>query len=366
MEILSWYWFQTSQRKEVIKCIEEDENLNLDPVGFSRVVEDANVVVLLVVADLLESDTGSKMMCKNPYMKGSLAFGCGQCNPCRFNRRRLWTHRIVLESYCHAHNSFATLTYSDENVPYGLSDIRSKKVAYGHLDKSHCQKFLKRLRKNTGTPIRYYYVGEYGDEKMRPHYHFALFGFPPCWYPELNQKQRVSCKCPPCSMLRKSWGLGNTSNDYLTHDSAQYVAGYVTKKMTKKDDPRLGGRPPEFGQPSLNPGIGANYLTEIPNDLKGYLPNDDVPKALQHGKKLLPLGRYLTSKLRSYYGLEETGAPEGWKEEKFEEMRELYRSYGIDPKNALQDPKIILQEAYKQKILNLESKMKIFSKKGKI
>lgn len=73
------------------------------------------------------------MLCKNPYMKGVLAFGCGQCNPCRINRRRLWTHRIMLESLKHGDSSFVTLTY--ETLP---SD--------GSLVPKDLQNFMKYLR----------------------------------------------------------------------------------------------------------------------------------------------------------------------------------------------------------------------------
>lgn len=306
------------------------------------------------------------MLCKNPYMNGSSPFGCGQCNPCRFNNRRLKTHRMVLESQLHDYSSFATLTYTDENVPYGYSDVVTKKVVYGHLLRSDYQKFLKRLRKNYDAPIRYFACGEYGEEKFRPHFHFALFGFPPCYYPELNQHQRKKCKCPPCDLIRKSWSKGDTSNDYLTHESAQYIAGYVTKKMTKKTDPRLGGRPPEFGQPSLKPGLGADFVKHIPQLLNGYLPEGDVPQALQHGKKTLPLGRYLTRKLREAYGLQETGAPEGWQAQKLEEVFTVFENSIKDPRNRSKSLKQMLLQENKQKVLNLEAKLKIFSKKGSI
>ena len=50
-------------------------------------------------------------------MKDAVPFGCGQCLPCRVNKRRLWTNRIMLESMCHDDNAFVTLTYNDDNIP---------------------------------------------------------------------------------------------------------------------------------------------------------------------------------------------------------------------------------------------------------
>ena len=101
------------------------------------------------------------MLCRKPYVGPAGAFPCGQCLPCRLNRRRTWTHRIMLEAMCHGDNAFVTLTYEDDNV-------RS-------LVPKDPQDWLKRIRKAVEPlRLRYYLVGEYGDISERPHYHVAL------------------------------------------------------------------------------------------------------------------------------------------------------------------------------------------------
>lgn len=90
----------------------------------------------------------------------------------------------------------------------------------------------------------------------------------------------------------------------LTDKSAQYIAGYVTKKMTRSDDPRLQGRLPEFARMSLRPGIGATAMWNVASELMRYNLEEarDVPLALRSGGKIAPIGRYLRGKVREMVG----------------------------------------------------------------
>lgn len=280
------------------------------------------------------------MLCKKPYLRSaSQPYGCGQCLPCRYNKRRLWTNRLLLEGLSHSDSAFVTLTYDDEHLPKG-----------GTLVKAHYQKWLKSLRKF--TELRYYVVGEYGDQTFRPHYHAAIYGIPA--YSELFQK---------------CWPHGNVHVGDLTPDSAQYIVGYVVKKMTKKDDPRLGSRIPEFGQPSLKPGIGALAVPGIADVLtsehgvNSIVANGDVPLALRYGNKNLPLGRYLRRKIREQLG-HDPATPQETLLQVQSEMCSLLASELQKPENKSKSIKAILVDLNRQKVINLESRMKIFSKKG--
>lgn len=223
---------------------------------------------------------------------------CRKCISCRINERRLWTHRIILENMLHPSSVFCTLTYDDDHLP-------ESKELIGVLKPDDTKNFLKRLRKVAPNgKIRYYLAGEYGDQTMRPHYHLILFNFPLCAWGGTRHSvnNRRGC-CASCDLIRSAWGKGAVELGDVTPESAQYTAGYTVKKMTREDDLRLqrgnSFLPPEFSRKSLKPGLGAGmmpYIADIPfiMDMGG----DDVPSSLRHGKKILPLGRYLKGKLR--------------------------------------------------------------------
>lgn len=215
-------------------------------------------------------------------------YGCGQCMPCRLNRRRLWTSRLMLESCLHEASFFATLTYDKEHVPHD-----------GSVSPRDASLFLKRLRAFVSPrKVRFYCVGEYGEIGGRPHYHFALFG--------LRDE----------SAIREVWKLGYCHTGLLEEASAAYIAGYVTKRMTSLDDPRLKGRHPEFARMSLRPGIGAGAMLEVARALftkdgsMSVARDGDVASVVRADKSKWPLGRYLRSKLREEMGMD-SGMPVG-------------------------------------------------------
>lgn len=281
------------------------------------------------------------MLCRKPFVRGASAFGCGQCMPCRFNRRRVWTHRLMIEALVHPSASFVTLTY--EEVPDG-----------GSLVPKDLQLWLKRFREVRG-PCRYYAVGEYGDQTERPHYHLALFGH------DRECTEDVS----------RTWGKGHVYVGTLTFHSAQYIAGYVTKKLTKRDDPRLGGRYPEFARMSLRPGIGAYGAVDIAKALQSKAGWDeierfgDVPASLLVGRKSWPLGRYIRMKIRDAMEWEENGQPEAAAIKQNAEMLALYADYLANAESPL-GIRDMINRRDSQKILNMETRQKIFAQKGKV
>lgn len=109
------------------------------------------------------------MMCERPiHIEGRGMVPCGACLPCLQNRRNAWTMRLQSERKDALTSYFVTLTYNEDNYP---SD--------GKVVASDVQNYLKALRfAETGrgkSIIKYFCVAEYGDIRLRPHYHLIIF-----------------------------------------------------------------------------------------------------------------------------------------------------------------------------------------------
>ncbi len=250
---------------------------------------------------------------------------------------------MMLEAVAHHTASFVTLTYAEMPTD-------------GSLHPAHLKDFLKRLRANleyAGKPgIRYYAVGEYGDISFRPHYHLALFG------------------CDEKAEVEKAWQKGIVDVGSLTMESAQYVAGYVTKKMSRFDDPRLQGKYPEFARMSLRPGIGAVSITQVADALRNKFGWDsivdtgDVPNVLKHGRRNLPLGRYMRRKLREALDFQNLGQSEESAYNASAEMLVVYQNYIIEQEakgNKSYTLSSALAEIGAQRRLQIEQRVKRLS-----
>lgn len=257
----------------------------------------------------------------------------------------------MLESYKHAKNAFVTLTYSPETLPPN-----------GNLRYPDVQKFYKRLRKRVRPlKIRHYTSTEYGTEGNRPHYHAAIFGLGP----------------EDAETIHSAWGLGYTFTGELTSDSAQYVAGYLTKEILDRDDPFFDDHTFPFSRCSNRPGIGASAMDDVvdaltqPAGCDALAVSPDVPDHLLLDRKKLLLGRYLRSKLREKLNFPDKKiTPEAlalWKEEMLKLRKEAKESSGISPERTGDLAfKFWLINQNAQKVLQLETKHKIFTKKGSL
>lgn len=158
-----------------------------------------------------------------PYT--GLAIPCGHCILCREEQARQQAVRIEHEARMWVESSFVTLTYEDKHLP-----------KYGSLRYADTTKFWKRIRMHLHRQklgkLRYYMVGEYGDETLRPHYHACIFG-------QAFIQDRIFIRHKPTPLwtsplLQELWGLGQVSVGALTFETARYAASYVTKKLVSK------------------------------------------------------------------------------------------------------------------------------------
>lgn len=204
----------------------------------------------------------------------------------------------MLEAQNHAFPLFSTLTY--EEVPYGSS-----------LRKTHLTACIHRLREAARRrgiqSVRYFGIGEYGEQFGRPHYHTAIFGLP------AEGGDLVDAAWQSRDYHGPGEGRpGTTDHHFLDPGLAGYITGYISKSMTSKEDKRLDGREPEFAVMSRRPGIGSTSLEpliEALNTSAGSLyiaRNGDVPNAFNVGGRMLPIGPHLRGLLRLFFFGEST------------------------------------------------------------
>lgn len=205
---------------------------------------------------------------------------CAQCVGCRLERSRQWAMRCMHEASLYKHNSFVTLTYSDEHLPDSYS-----------LEYVDFQLFMKRLRKAIApNQARFYMCGEYGPDTRRPHFHACIFN---CAFSDRKYLFRSGGgeKVYTSDALSALWPLGYATVGDVTFSSAAYVARYIMSKITGdlaethyayETARGVVQLTPEFNHMSLKPGIGAEFLRRFTSDI---YPHDYV---VVNGKEVNP------------------------------------------------------------------------------
>lgn len=192
---------------------------------------------------------------------------CGRCIGCRLERSRQWAMRCMHEASLHERNSFVTLTYDDDHLPYR-----------GMLEYPAFQLFMKRLRKATDQRVRFFMCGEYGSQNWRPHYHACLFGK---GFDDMRfwRTSDSGARCYRSAELERLWPFGNSEVGAVTFESAGYCARYCVAKRTgadasahyrRVDDAGAYQLPPEFAKMSLKPGIGAGWFNRFKDDVYNH------------------------------------------------------------------------------------------------
>lgn len=247
--------------------------------------------------------TGWRKKSRNPSGKYGITFTksegfadkeltvpCGKCIGCRLEHSRQWAVRCMHEASQHEDNCFVTLTYNDEKIP--------KVFNTPTLLKSDVQKFIKRLRNEYGSGIKYYLCGEYGEQNLRPHYHLCLFGIDfedkEIFFVKNENKIYTSEKLDSLWTDpddQKSYGFSTVGQ--LTFETAAYTARYCLKKWKGKDWQKhyeiineetgeIKMQQPEFALMSRRPGVGKNWFDQFQEELTT---NDSV---IVRGKEMKP------------------------------------------------------------------------------
>lgn len=167
-------------------------------------------------------ETGRYGITFNPHqalIEGTaMQLPCGRCTGCRVDRSRAWGVRCHHEAQMYKQNCFLTLTYSNEQVPVDYS-----------VKLDHFQKFMKRLRKKYQQKIRFFACGEYGDDKLRPHYHSVIFNH------DFSDKKLITIRNQNpvyhSPSLQQLWPFGSHELGAVTFKSSCYVARYCLKKI---------------------------------------------------------------------------------------------------------------------------------------
>lgn len=156
---------------------------------------------------------------------------CRRCKACLRYRRWQWRCRAERELRVASRTWFGTLTLSPESHYLMMARAGVDTFAGRHREASkEVTKFLKRVRKNTGAPLRYLIVCEEHKQKLAglPHYHLLVHQsdpLKPVTYRDLAGQWK--------------WGFSNfklVDDGELTN---QQAAGYVTKYLVKSMSARV-------------------------------------------------------------------------------------------------------------------------------
>lgn len=261
------------------------------------------------------------MTCLHPGTNPSTGdrFPCGNCLPCRMNKRNAWNLRLQWEAIAHKSTLFIGLTYEDAHIPMTddyLPTLWPEDVKY----------WLRMIRRKSPTPLRYYALGEYGTDTGRPHYHVHLFGDYPlperhCVYGEEQDGIHCMHHCPvDCfvKVIRYYWPHGHAT----VYPCTPADLAYTTLHHVIGKEPPFKGQHPVWTSMSKQPGIGSAYF-DNKNAVDHIFQNGVISHTYTPTGQVTPLPRYYRDKIfteaeREYLNPEIDESPESKaKSEKF-------------------------------------------------
>lgn len=143
---------------------------------------------------------------------------CGQCMPCRINKRQSWLLRCLLESRYASTSSFWTLTFEDGS----LGEASKKWTLY---------EFFRRIRSwehqhgNT-SPIRYFGCLDFGGTYGRPHYHLLIWNL----RARYTEPEGYRSGLPRLRYHIPEWPYGHVDIGEFNLKTSRYVTRYIAEK----------------------------------------------------------------------------------------------------------------------------------------
>ncbi len=227
-------------------------------------------------------DTPYTKVLDKPYVIGNenhwtIDIPCGKCMPCIQTTIYQWLFRLQQELKVAEKATFVTLTYDDENVPFGvkvkmgLSDVAGLTLRKKDLLAFHKRIKINQERGETITQkLKYFACGEYGKTTKRPHYHLIIF----------NADNEI---------IDAAWKKGTTFHGQVTDASIVYVLNYINKGRRKsKDYYENLGIEPEFRV--MSQGIGKLWLKQA--EKYPQWENQDLDKVMLDSGHTIPIPRY--------------------------------------------------------------------------
>ena len=94
---------------------------------------------------------------------------CGKCRQCRDSDAKQLAIRLHAERISALASFMVTLTYNNEHLPPLGVNSEDVNMFLNRFRQLLFRRYKRRIN------LRYYYVGEYGYQKKRPHYHMIIF-----------------------------------------------------------------------------------------------------------------------------------------------------------------------------------------------
>lgn len=157
---------------------------------------------------------------------------CRKCGPCLARRARIWTRRAMAEVAASTRTWFATLTLSPQEQMTNVMRARQQNPGYAELSEigkfkaqvaafgPTVQRYLKRVRKQSGARFRYMIVAERHKSGL-PHFHMLLH--------EVSMDQPVRKE-----ILRSQWVHGFSRWKLADKFSARYACKYLSKEASAR------------------------------------------------------------------------------------------------------------------------------------